>query len=492
MTSYEVVICTADGQRALNAVPADDEKEAYRLAAAMILVGQDGPLVIRGEYETREVRIEGTREPDPDAGTSDVETAPAAPGGSLVTGPGGRTIQRPLRRRPARNPATYATAGAAGKRMRDAALAEIGWPASGTEAETVPDSEPGRVRRVVEVDPRDGEEFVAWYSPAGWAAHEGQPPTGEEARAYRVAQTRAERIREGMGNVAALMAEAVKHEDHKALGYESWAAYIEGEFGAERLPARQALVALLRAEGMSTRAVADATGLSQSAVTRALPAVTESLTDSDAESNRSDDTHDSNTPSDQVQSGDGRRRPAQQSATQRQAARQQRQALKDARAGTADVIEPPEVTNADAHGGNVAELKRLARQLAGWLSGKDELPDAFYSPVPQFGEPSRLIKKRNAMGEVYESHWSKPKPPDATGDYLIAATLRVLAHGDGADTAADPREQAALALAQLNDAQSKIAELQAEVTRLTAERDELRARQGVHDPFATTSLESGQ
>jgi hypothetical protein len=154
-----------------------------------------------------------------------------------------------------------------------------------------------------------------------------------------------------------------------------------------------------------------------------------------------------------------------------------------------DVPGPPEVANIEAHAWNVKELRRLCRQVA---QGKGGLSDSFYAPLPQFGEPSRLIKKRSHMGEVYESHWSKPRPHDVTGDSLIAATLRVLACGAEGDTAADPRKQAALALARLNDAQSKLAELETEVARLTAERDEVRAQHGVPNPIAKEeSVEAG-
>lgn len=78
------------------------------------------------------------------------------------------------------------------------------------------------------------------------------------------ASARANRIRVGLVAIATF-ADDVKAawaaRDWAALGYESWQAYAEGEFGEGRLPAvsreqRRELVADLRGASMSTRAIA--------------------------------------------------------------------------------------------------------------------------------------------------------------------------------------------------------------------------------------------
>lgn len=89
------------------------------------------------------------------------------------------------------------------------------------------------------------------------------------------ANARAERIRQGLESYAVLredLAAAYLARDWHALGYESWDRYVEAEFTAARLALpreeRRELVAYFREQGMSTRAIAAATGVSREQVRR--------------------------------------------------------------------------------------------------------------------------------------------------------------------------------------------------------------------------------
>lgn len=92
-----------------------------------------------------------------------------------------------------------------------------------------------------------------------------------------VAVRRAERIRAGVASYAAMrqdIADAYAQRDWLALDYDSWHAYLEGEFGQElralsRVERREA-VADLRTQGMSTRQIASVTGQAQTQVVRDL------------------------------------------------------------------------------------------------------------------------------------------------------------------------------------------------------------------------------
>jgi hypothetical protein len=83
-----------------------------------------------------------------------------------------------------------------------------------------------------------------------------------------------DKIRGSMGDLMLLVARAWIGRVWLALGYESWADYIKGEF--DRAPLylprdeRKAVVALLRGQGMSQRPIADAVGVSQKTVDRDL------------------------------------------------------------------------------------------------------------------------------------------------------------------------------------------------------------------------------
>lgn len=94
------------------------------------------------------------------------------------------------------------------------------------------------------------------------------------------AVARAERIRTGIESLAALqedIAAAFHRRDWTALGYDSWEAYLDGEFGERRLKLsreqRRDIVANLRGEGLSTRAIGAALGIGRMTAQRDLPGV---------------------------------------------------------------------------------------------------------------------------------------------------------------------------------------------------------------------------
>lgn len=93
------------------------------------------------------------------------------------------------------------------------------------------------------------------------------------------AVARAERIRTGIESMASLqedIAAAYHRRDWTTLGYGTWDAYVSGEFGEQRLKLsrqqRQEIVASLRGEGLSTRAIGTALGVGQQTVVRDLAA----------------------------------------------------------------------------------------------------------------------------------------------------------------------------------------------------------------------------
>lgn len=87
------------------------------------------------------------------------------------------------------------------------------------------------------------------------------------------ARQRAERLRAGIVRYSEMrqdIADAYACRDWLALGYDNWPAYVEAEFGEQlaqlgRGERRQA-VADLRSQGMSTRQIADVTGISKGTV----------------------------------------------------------------------------------------------------------------------------------------------------------------------------------------------------------------------------------
>jgi hypothetical protein len=99
----------------------------------------------------------------------------------------------------------------------------------------------------------------------------GETPAGRE-HDLDAAEARAitERIKGAMGGLMALVVKAYLGRVWLALGYDSWDNYIKGEFNHAPLhlprEERAAVVALLRGQGMSTRAIGAATGVDQSTI----------------------------------------------------------------------------------------------------------------------------------------------------------------------------------------------------------------------------------
>ncbi len=93
-------------------------------------------------------------------------------------------------------------------------------------------------------------------------------PTEQQARALT------DRIRIAVEGTWLLIQEAYTSRAWAALGYETWDTYCAAEFGTARLRLpredRQEVVASLRDSGLSTRAIAAATGLSKGTVGREL------------------------------------------------------------------------------------------------------------------------------------------------------------------------------------------------------------------------------
>jgi len=93
-------------------------------------------------------------------------------------------------------------------------------------------------------------------------------PTHEEARALT------DRIKIAVEGTWQLIREAYTSRTWAVLGYDSWDAYCTDEFGETRLrlprEERQEVVASLRDSGLSTRAIASATAMSEATVRRDL------------------------------------------------------------------------------------------------------------------------------------------------------------------------------------------------------------------------------
>lgn len=83
-----------------------------------------------------------------------------------------------------------------------------------------------------------------------------------------------DRIRTALGVTWELVVDAYKRRAWAAMGYPSWDAYTEAEFGGTRLrlprEEREQVVASLRESGMSIRAIASATGHSVNTVAKDL------------------------------------------------------------------------------------------------------------------------------------------------------------------------------------------------------------------------------
>jgi hypothetical protein len=94
------------------------------------------------------------------------------------------------------------------------------------------------------------------------------------------ARERADRLRAGIVRYAEMrqdIADAFACRDWLALGYQHWAAYVEAEFGEQLAQLargeRREAIADLRGQGMSTRQIANSTGIGQSQVRRDLAEV---------------------------------------------------------------------------------------------------------------------------------------------------------------------------------------------------------------------------
>lgn len=99
----------------------------------------------------------------------------------------------------------------------------------------------------------------------------------ESRELRRPALERASKIRAGITNyleTLAVIAVAYQERDWESLGYDGWDAYVDGEFGHERLRLspehRQKAVRELRLAGLSQRAIGHAVGVSQETVRRDL------------------------------------------------------------------------------------------------------------------------------------------------------------------------------------------------------------------------------
>ncbi len=97
----------------------------------------------------------------------------------------------------------------------------------------------------------------------------------DDRRAKNRALARADFIRDRIETVVEFweaVVEAYQQRDWEVLEYESWDAYIDGEFGSDRIrltkKRRQGIVSEMRQRGMSTRAIGSALGVSQKTVDR--------------------------------------------------------------------------------------------------------------------------------------------------------------------------------------------------------------------------------
>lgn len=117
------------------------------------------------------------------------------------------------------------------------------------------------------------------------------------------AQRLTERIRLSLDSVAqtwdrlaSQVAEAYQRRADKALGYESWADYAQAEFGEKTAsiaaPIRRELVSTLSAEGMSTRAIAPAVGVSHMTAERDIKQVEHPVTPAPARARDIQVSHD--------------------------------------------------------------------------------------------------------------------------------------------------------------------------------------------------------
>lgn len=98
-------------------------------------------------------------------------------------------------------------------------------------------------------------------------------PEGDARRLTERIRSTLDTTARGLDRLAAYVSEAYSNRADLALGYGSWREYAEAEFGEQTrdlaAPIRRELVSYLSADGMSTRAIAPAVGVSQQAVSKA-------------------------------------------------------------------------------------------------------------------------------------------------------------------------------------------------------------------------------
>jgi hypothetical protein len=92
----------------------------------------------------------------------------------------------------------------------------------------------------------------------------------EHEKRQREANERAEKIRGGLQQTGVLFAKAVTEQDWRTLHYESIGDWAVSEFGHDRFSVdrRKEVVDLLTKAGLTTRAIAAATGANQSTIVR--------------------------------------------------------------------------------------------------------------------------------------------------------------------------------------------------------------------------------
>lgn len=174
-----------------------------------------------------------------------------------------------------------------------------------------------------------------------------------------------------------------------ALGYETWDALCDVEFGVRMaLPRdeRREIVSGLRREGMSTRAIGSALGVDQKTVVR----------DLSTEADASDDLPDT------VTGLDGRQRPAKVTTTTRTTEATKVEHVVDM--DTGEVLDEPDamksaaaIVDAFAESGEAVRRARLRSDLMNWLRRAlpfDVAPDEVASLLDDEFEWARIERQR--------------------------------------------------------------------------------------------------
>jgi hypothetical protein len=300
------------------------------------------------------------------------------------------------------------------------------------------------------------------------------------------ADEREARIRAGAPQVTSWLADvcaAYEARQWEVYGYPDWDSY-----AAARLPElrkvladkdeRARAIGWLSGAGMSTRAIAQATGTSKTTVQRQV-SQSGTATEGDSsgnsphlsqngtatEGNDATGTGDNEAPGDpptgQVLGQDGKPYPARQSATEGKRRKRQRKALaegrlRDGQGGTSGVT----VDVADQDRPNYLsawdEFRRLAPKLHTMAREHAEPPEQFFEPAR---DEVKEVWRRTREGEWFHKG-DKRLPVALTGDYLVTVILTVLERGK---ERLGPDADRADLLAQIH-------KLSAEVERLTGGR----------------------